>query len=60
MVFDARGRVVGCLTGADGRPMRFEHPMGMAFDRAGRLYVVELAANRVAIVTLGGGEVKRP
>jgi hypothetical protein len=29
--------------------------MGMAFDRSGRLYVVELAANRVAVVTLGGG-----
>jgi hypothetical protein len=26
--------------------------MGMAFDRAGRLYVVELAAHRVAVVTL--------
>jgi hypothetical protein len=28
--------------------------MGMAFDRSGRLYVVELAANRVAVVTLTG------
>jgi hypothetical protein len=39
-VFDARGRLTGCVTGADGRPLRFAHPMGMAFDRSGRLYGV--------------------
>lgn len=50
--FDARGRVIGCLTTPDGRPMKFEHPMGMAFDNQGRLYVVELNAHRVAILTL--------
>jgi sugar lactone lactonase YvrE len=53
-VFDGRGRVIGCLSDAEGRPLRFAHPMGMTFDRTGRLYVVELAANRVAVVTLSG------
>jgi DNA-binding beta-propeller fold protein YncE len=59
-VFDARGRVVGCLSDDGGRPLRFAHPMGMAFDRAGQLYVVELAASRVAVVTLGGGRKDSP
>jgi DNA-binding beta-propeller fold protein YncE len=53
-VFDGRGRVIGCLSDPDGRPLRFAHPMGMAFDRKGQLYVVELAANRVGVVTLSG------
>jgi hypothetical protein len=32
--------------------LRFNHPMGMRFDTAGALYVVELGANRAAVVTL--------
>ncbi|MGE5611433.1 MAG: NHL repeat-containing protein [Bacillota bacterium] len=53
-VFSARGMIEGVLTDKDGRPLRFEHPMGMAFDRIGHLYVVELRANRVAVVSVSG------
>ena len=48
--FDPGGNLLGVLTGSDGQPLRFNHPMGMHFDSAGRLYVVELGANRVAVV----------
>jgi len=55
-VFDSHGGLIGVLTsGQEGEPLRFQHPMGMCFDRAGRLYVVDLAADRVAVVELPGG-----
>jgi DNA-binding beta-propeller fold protein YncE len=54
-VFGAMGGVVGVLTDPTGRPYRFQHPMGMAFDTRGRLYLVELLANRVAILNLPPG-----
>jgi DNA-binding beta-propeller fold protein YncE len=50
--FDDAGKVLGVLTDDAGQPLRFDHPMGMRFDRAGLLYVVELGANRVSVVTL--------
>jgi DNA-binding beta-propeller fold protein YncE len=54
--FDSRGRFVGVLASGQSSegPIRFEHPMGMCVDKAGRLYVVELRANRVAVVEVGG------
>ncbi|GMV95996.1 MAG: hypothetical protein HRF43_08095 [Phycisphaerae bacterium] len=54
-VFNARGGVEGVLTDPAGKPLRFAHPMGMDFDAAGGLYVVELKADRVAVVTLPSG-----
>lgn len=54
-VFGPRGGIVGILTDSTGRPLKFRHPMGMDFDARGRLYVVELLANRVAIVDLPPG-----
>jgi sugar lactone lactonase YvrE len=51
-VFGPRGALEGVLTDKDGAPLRFQHPMGLSFDRKGQLYVVELAANRVAVVSL--------
>ena len=51
-VFDAAGTLVGVLCEPDGRPLRFEYPMGLALDRSGRLYVVELWAHRVAVIEL--------
>lgn len=51
-VFDPRGTIQGVLTDQQGQVLRFDHPMGMCFDPAGNLYVVELGANRVAIVSL--------
>jgi sugar lactone lactonase YvrE len=50
--FASQGRFLGVLTDGQGEPLRFEHPMGMCFDRQGRLYVIELRANRVAVVEL--------
>jgi len=51
-VFGPWGRVNGVLCDEQGRTLRFNHPMGMDFDSQGLLYVVELAANRVALVSL--------
>jgi DNA-binding beta-propeller fold protein YncE len=51
-VFDSGGDLLGVLTDDAGQPLRFNHPMGMHFDSAGSLYVVELGANRVAVVAL--------
>jgi DNA-binding beta-propeller fold protein YncE len=51
-VFNDRGGIVGVLVDGQGQPLRFKHPMGMCFDSAGLLYVVELEANRVAVVSL--------
>jgi sugar lactone lactonase YvrE len=49
--FDPGGNLLGVLTDESGLPLRFAHPMGMRFDAGGSLYVVELGANRVAVVT---------
>lgn len=51
-VFDPRGTIRGVLTDEQGNPLRFNHPMGMCFDSAGLLYVVELGANCVAVVSI--------
>ena len=51
-VFDDGGNLIGALTDDLGLPLRFEHPMGMRFDSHGSLYIVELSANRVAVVSL--------
>lgn len=51
-MFDDAGKLLGVLTDDAGQPLRFDHPMGMRFDAAGTLYVVELGANRVAVVAL--------
>jgi len=51
-VFGTRGNLIGVLTDEQGQPLRFEHPMGLCFDETGKLYVVELSANRVAMVNL--------
>ena len=51
-VFTPRGGFVGVLCDAAGTPLRFEHPMGLAFGPKGDLNVVELKANRVAVVSL--------
>jgi DNA-binding beta-propeller fold protein YncE len=51
-VFQPRGEIEGVLTAADGTPLQFHHPMGLCFDPQGRLLVVELGANRVAVVAI--------
>lgn len=51
-VYGLRGETLGVLTDQNGQPMRFRHPMGMAFDAAELLYVVELRADCVAVVSL--------
>ncbi|HUB25710.1 MAG TPA: NHL repeat-containing protein [Tepidisphaeraceae bacterium] len=51
-VFGSRGDLLGVLTDNSNLPLRFAHPMGMCFDGGGLLYVVELTANRVAVVHL--------
>jgi hypothetical protein len=50
--FDDAGKLLGVVTDDAGQPLRFDHPMGMRFDTAGLLYVVELGASRVSVVTL--------
>jgi DNA-binding beta-propeller fold protein YncE len=50
--FTPRGFVAGVLTDAAGQPLQLQHPMGMRFDAKGNLLVVELRANRVAVVTI--------
>ncbi|MBU0552425.1 NHL repeat-containing protein [Myxococcota bacterium] len=49
--FDVNGGLIGVLSDAQGEPLRFNHPMGIAYH-AGRLYVVEQRAHRVAVVAL--------
>jgi DNA-binding beta-propeller fold protein YncE len=51
-VFSPNGPIAGVLTRPDGTPLRFDHPMGMTFDARGRLYVVELQAHRVVVITM--------
>ncbi len=53
-VFRTDGTLRGVLTDGQGAPLRFQHPMGVTLDARGRLYVVELTANRVAVVTVPG------
>ncbi len=48
-VFGPWGHFMGVLCHANGQPFYFDHPMGMCFGRDGRLHIVELAKNRVAI-----------
>lgn len=45
--FTRDGRVIDVLRDDSGHPLRFEHPIGLGGDSAGRLYVVEALANRV-------------
>ncbi len=51
-VFSTRGVLDGILTDDLRQPLHFEHPMGMCFDASGKLYIVELKANRVAVLSL--------
>ncbi len=51
-VFGPRGDTLGVLTDGGGKILRFEHPMGLCFDRQGRLLVVESKPGRVAVVEL--------
>jgi len=50
--FSLDGRLIDVLRDERGAPLRFELPMGLAFDSAGSLYVVELLANRVRKVEI--------
>ena len=45
--FSAAGKVIDVLRDEKGEPFRFDVPMGLTFDRQGRLYVVELRPGRV-------------
>ena len=45
--FTIDGRLLDVLRDENGEPVRFEHPMGLTFDAAGYLYVVELKSNSV-------------
>lgn len=51
-IFNTRGPLEGVLTDDAGVPFYFKHPMGLAFDSKGRLYVVELGADRIAVIEL--------
>ncbi|HEX5581709.1 MAG TPA: NHL repeat-containing protein, partial [Gemmatimonadaceae bacterium] len=54
-VFDPTGRFVRTIGRAGKGPGEFEHPNGMAFDPAGRLWVADPKNGRyVAFDTLGG------
>ncbi len=50
--FTRDGRLIDVLRDDDGRPLRLDVPMGLAFDEAGALYVVELGANRARKFTV--------
>jgi DNA-binding beta-propeller fold protein YncE len=58
--FRVDGTFLGVLTDPQGQPLHLQHPMGMALDPQGRLLVVELGANRVSIVTVGGSAAASP
>lgn len=49
-VFSREGEFLGVLREADGEPMRFDLPMGLAFGPGGDLFVVEVNAHRVRCV----------
>lgn len=46
-IFATDGRFIDVLRDSQGEPMRFDTPAGLAFDRQGRLYVVEVQPGRV-------------
>ena len=46
-VFDREGAFIGLLRDEGGEPLRLEHPVGLAFDAGGSLYVVEQMEHRV-------------
>jgi len=48
-VFNDTGRVLGVLC-RDGRIRRLTTPVGMAFDREGRLLIVEMRANKITVL----------
>ena len=45
-IFRPTGAFLGTLDDDQSQPLRFDMPTGLAFDRAGALYVAELGANR--------------
>jgi predicted CXXCH cytochrome family protein len=47
-VFHRDGALLDVLRDGAGRPLSFDSPLGLAFDRSGSLYVVETRANRVS------------
>lgn len=51
-VFDAEGRFFDVLRGEDGQPLHFDSPMGLAFDRAGYLFVTELGKDQVVRIEI--------
>jgi hypothetical protein len=51
-VFSRRGEFRDVLRAEDGRPLKLAGPMGLTFDHAGDLYVVELRADRVRKFTI--------
>ncbi|MGQ9650217.1 MAG: cytochrome c3 family protein [Phycisphaerae bacterium] len=46
-IFATDGRLIDVLRDSRGQPMPFDTPAGLAFDRLGRLYVVEVQPGRV-------------
>ena len=52
-IFHQHGDFLGVLSDQQGGPIELTTPMGMALDEnRGRLYVVELKANRVSCLDL--------
>jgi DNA-binding beta-propeller fold protein YncE len=51
--FEETGRYRGALADPEGRLLRLTTPVGMTFDRKGRLYVVEMAINKVSVFRIG-------
>jgi predicted CXXCH cytochrome family protein len=51
-VFEPGGRFLGVLRDGADKPLKFEAPTGIAMGAQSRLYVVELAANRVREVRI--------
>jgi DNA-binding beta-propeller fold protein YncE len=47
--FDSTGNLLGVLSDEKGVFLRLRTPVGMAFDRKGRLYVVQMELNRVSV-----------
>jgi len=54
--FEPTGTYRGVLADRLGRIMRLTTPVGMAFDRNGRLYVVQMEINKVSVFRLGDAE----
>ena len=51
--FEETGRYRGVLADGEGRPLRLTTPVGMAFDRKGSLYVVQMEINKVSVFRIG-------